>query len=75
VLLDVLADFLIPAGTRPGKPGVWVGTRAIAHVGVAVCDWVTYYGAALNVVLDRRRRGLPLVADPLGANDARMTDS
>ena len=33
------------------------------------------YGAALNVVLDRRRRGLPLVADPLGANDARMTDS
>ena len=33
------------------------------------------YGAALNVVLDRRRRGLPLVAEPIGADDARMTDS
>jgi membrane protein len=33
------------------------------------------YGAALNVVLERRRRGLPLVAEPIGADDARMTDS
>ena len=49
---DVLADFSIEAATRPGTPGLWVGGRAIAHVGVAVCDWVTYYGAALNVQPD-----------------------
>jgi YihY family inner membrane protein len=32
---------------------------------------IILYGAALNVVLERRRRGLPLVAEPLGADDAR----
>jgi lipoyl(octanoyl) transferase len=49
VLLDVLADFQVSATTRPERPGVWVGGRAVAQVGVAVRDWVTYYGAALNV--------------------------
>jgi lipoyl(octanoyl) transferase len=48
-ILDVLADFAVPTVTRPGQPGVWVGARAVAQVGVAVRDWVTYYGAALNV--------------------------
>jgi lipoyl(octanoyl) transferase len=49
VLIDVLADFTIAGETRPGRPGVWVGGRPVAHVGVAVRDWVSYYGAALNV--------------------------
>ncbi len=49
VMIDVLADFTVAAEARPDSAGVWVGTREIAHVGVAVCDWVTYYGAALNV--------------------------
>jgi lipoyl(octanoyl) transferase len=49
VLIDVLADFTVCAETRPGKVGVWVGTRPLAHVGVAVRHWVTYFGAALNI--------------------------
>jgi lipoyl(octanoyl) transferase len=49
VLLDVLADFRIAGEARPGRGGVWVGARPIAMVGVAVCDWVSYYGAVLNV--------------------------
>jgi lipoyl(octanoyl) transferase len=49
VLVDLLADFSLRAETRPGRPGVWVGGRPIAAVGVAVRHWVTYYGAALNV--------------------------
>jgi lipoate-protein ligase B len=28
---------------------VWVGERLIAAVGVAVRDWVAYFGAALNI--------------------------
>jgi lipoyl(octanoyl) transferase len=49
VLVGVLADFSIRGETRPGQPGVWVNSRLIAGVGVAVRDWVSYYGAVLNV--------------------------
>jgi uncharacterized BrkB/YihY/UPF0761 family membrane protein len=36
---------------------------------------IILYGAALNVVLDRRRNGLPILPDPLVEDGARMTDS
>jgi lipoyl(octanoyl) transferase len=49
VVRAVLADFGIRAETRPGAGGVWVGRRLIAEVGVAVRDWVSYFGVALNV--------------------------
>jgi lipoyl(octanoyl) transferase len=49
VLIATLADFGIRALTRPDRTGVWVGPRPIATVGAAVRDWVTYYGAALNI--------------------------
>jgi lipoyl(octanoyl) transferase len=52
VLCDVLAEFSILGRTRPDQAGVWVGDRLIASVGVAVHDWVAYYGAALNVYPD-----------------------
>jgi len=48
-LVAVLDDFGVRGETRPGRPGVWVGARLIAGTGVAVRDWVAYYGAALNV--------------------------
>ncbi|HEV3258356.1 MAG TPA: lipoyl(octanoyl) transferase LipB [Gemmataceae bacterium] len=48
-LVAVLDDFGVRGQTRPGRPGVWVGSRLIAGTGIAVRDWVTYYGAALNV--------------------------
>jgi lipoyl(octanoyl) transferase len=49
VLAAVLDDFGVCGRTRAEQAGVWVGSRLIAAVGVAVWDWVTYYGAALNV--------------------------
>jgi lipoyl(octanoyl) transferase len=49
VVLAVLDDFGVRGQTRPGHPGVWVGARLIAGFGVAVRDWVAYYGVALNV--------------------------
>lgn len=48
-LTDVLADFDLTGVSVAGRPGVWVNGRPVAHVGVAVRDWVAYYGAALNV--------------------------
>src|SRR5215469_7048304 len=49
VVIDVLDDFGVLGETRPSQPGVWVGTRLIAGMGVAVRDWVTYYGAYFNI--------------------------
>jgi lipoyl(octanoyl) transferase len=49
VITAVLDDFQVRGETRAATPGVWIGTRAIAGLGVAVRDWVSYYGAWLNV--------------------------
>jgi lipoyl(octanoyl) transferase len=49
VLADVLADFSIGAQTRPTAPGLWAAGRPIAGFGIAVRDWVSYYGAVLNI--------------------------
>jgi len=52
VLVDVLDDFSVAAEVRSSPPGVAVRSRVIAGVGVAVRDWVAYYGAFLNVDAD-----------------------
>ena len=35
-----------------GHPGIWVGEKKLASIGVAVTDWVTYHGFALNINTD-----------------------
>jgi lipoate-protein ligase B len=35
-----------------GHPGIWVKGKKLASIGVAVTDWVTYHGFALNVNTD-----------------------
>jgi lipoyl(octanoyl) transferase len=52
LLRRLLADFNIPTTTDSGRPGLWAGGRLLADVGVAVRDWVSYYGAVLNVHAD-----------------------
>jgi lipoyl(octanoyl) transferase len=47
VLVALLSDFGIPTSTA--ADGISVGERPLAHLGVAVRDWVTYYGAYLNL--------------------------
>ncbi|MGE3804550.1 MAG: lipoyl(octanoyl) transferase LipB [Gemmataceae bacterium] len=49
VFIDVLDDFRIPAVMHPERSGVRVGNRPIAAAGIAVRDWVAYYGGVLNV--------------------------
>jgi len=49
ILVDVLDDFGVRGEGRPERAGVWVGVRPVAGVGIAVRDWVAYYGAALNI--------------------------
>jgi lipoyl(octanoyl) transferase len=52
VLVALLDDFSVVGETRPDEAGVFVGDHLIAAVGVAVRDWVSYYGAALNIAPD-----------------------
>jgi lipoyl(octanoyl) transferase len=52
VAVSALDDFSVRAETRPGRPGVWAGGRLLADVGVAVWDWVSYYGMAFNLEPD-----------------------
>jgi lipoyl(octanoyl) transferase len=52
VAIDVADDFMLRADHRTNKPGVWMGNRLLAHVGIAVRDWVSYFGLSLNVNVD-----------------------
>jgi lipoate-protein ligase B len=48
-LVNTLERFGIRGGILAEHPGVWVDGKKIASIGVAVTNWVTYHGFALNV--------------------------
>lgn len=50
--IRLLADYGVAGERRPGTPGVWVGPRKIASVGVYISRWVTLHGIAINVAPD-----------------------
>lgn len=52
VLINTVGTFGLAADRRAGKTGIWLGTRKIAAIGVAVKKWTTYHGFALNVNTD-----------------------
>lgn len=49
MLINTVGAFGLTADRRAGKTGIWLGTRKIAAIGVAVKRWTTYHGFALNV--------------------------
>lgn len=44
-----VGGFGIQAGRIDGHPGVWVKGKKLASIGIAVTNWVSYHGFALNV--------------------------
>jgi lipoate-protein ligase B len=52
VLIRTTLPFGIESVRVEGHPGVWVGGKKVASIGVAVTNWVTYHGFALNVNTD-----------------------
>lgn len=52
VIIRTLSELSLRAERREGLTGIWVGSKKIAAMGVAVRKWVTYHGFALNVNVD-----------------------
>jgi lipoyl(octanoyl) transferase len=51
-VIDLAAEFAIPAQAQRSAPGVYVGGRKLASIGVRVRRGGSYHGLALNVALD-----------------------
>ncbi|MDE1852229.1 MAG: lipoyl(octanoyl) transferase LipB [Thaumarchaeota archaeon] len=51
-ILRTVLSYGISGERVEGHPGIWVGGKKLASIGVAVTDWVTYHGFALNVNTD-----------------------
>lgn len=51
-IIDSLQEFGIEAGRIENHRGVWYQDKKVASIGLAVENWVTYHGFALNVNTD-----------------------
>lgn len=51
-IIRTLEDLGIDGARKDGFPGVWIGRRKIASIGVYVKNWVTYHGLALNLCVN-----------------------
>ncbi len=70
VLINAAGSLGLAAGRRPGQTGIWLGSRKLAAIGVAVKRWVTFHGFALNVNNDLAPFGGIV---PCGISDGTVT--
>lgn len=52
VIIRTLAHFSLSAERSEGRPGVWIGPRKIASIGLGMRKWTSYHGLSLNVGRD-----------------------
>jgi lipoate-protein ligase B len=57
VIIRTIAHWGLRGDHHPTHTGVWVNDRKIASLGVAVRQWISYHGIALNVSTDLRYFG------------------
>jgi lipoate-protein ligase B len=50
--IELLGSLGVDSGRRKGFPGLWVGERKIASIGVRVSRFVTCHGMAINIQND-----------------------
>ncbi len=71
LLISLLASYKIAAETRCGAPGVYIGEKKIASIGLRVKNGCTYHGIALNITTDLR----PFAnINPCGYKELQMTN-
>jgi lipoate-protein ligase B len=47
--IELLAGLGVQSDRRKGFPGLWVGEKKIASIGVQIKKWVTFHGMAINL--------------------------
>ncbi len=52
MIVDFLHGLGIEAHRKEGAPGVWVGEKKIASIGVPLRRWVSIHGFAINLCPD-----------------------
>jgi len=67
---ELLAQLGVDSRRRKGLPGLWVGDRKIASIGVRVSKFVTYHGMAINIQNDLSIFDLFV---PCGLDEVEMT--
>lgn len=70
VMIRTIAHWRLVGDHHPTHTGVWVNERKIASLGVAVRQWISYHGVALNVSTDLRYFG---AIHPCGLSPEVMT--
>ncbi len=69
LMIRAVARFGVRATRVGGRTGIWVGPEKLASIGVAVRQWVTYHGFALNVRTNLQHFNLIV---PCGLQDVGM---
>ncbi|MCM8795105.1 MAG: lipoyl(octanoyl) transferase LipB [Candidatus Omnitrophica bacterium] len=49
LLINLFFDFGLNTQRRRGLTGVWVGEKKIASIGIAIKNWITFYGLSINI--------------------------
>jgi lipoate-protein ligase B len=51
-IILALGTYGLKADRHPEHTGVWVGKKKIASIGIAVKQWISFHGAAVNLTTD-----------------------
>lgn len=70
IAIELLGGLGVDSGRHKGFPGLWVGERKIASIGVRVSRFVTSHGMAINIQNDLSIFGLMV---PCGLDGVQMT--
>jgi lipoyl(octanoyl) transferase len=48
-VIETLKYYNVESGISEGNTGVWIGSKKIASIGIAVKKWISYHGVAINI--------------------------